>query len=310
MTGNGSHDNGSTDDCVSPPPPIPPDLLGRYSFERDPDSEQDIARYVELEADGETVQHVERVKSEFVFGIEHIVWDVTTDKDRYWVITELTNLYSQKHFPSFDYTLSFHVGLMMRMRSRPQGADVEESTPFDEVLRRQEQAKHRLDRAVEAEDFQAVGMVLREALLSLIAALRRRVDVSHIGDQPKDADFAAWMNLLFDALCPGSSNKELRQHLKNTARETWQLVNWLTHDRNANAAACSIADHACDTLIGHARQILERHRTDKTDHCPVCQSRYVRTHFDVSIPPDGDYYVTCASCHWSSRGEAGADHGA
>lgn len=310
MSGNGSPDSGSSDDCVFPPSPMPPDQLRRYSFERDPDSEQDIAGYVELEADGETVQHVERVKSEFIFGVEHIVWDVTTDKDRYWVITELTNLYSQKHFPSLDYTLSFHIGLMMRMRSRPEGADVENATPFDEVLRRQEQAKHRLDRAVEAEDFQAVGMVLREALLSLIAALRRRVDVPNAGDQPKEADFAGWVNLLFDVLCPGSSNKELRQHLKNTARETWQLVNWLTHDRNANATACSIADHACDTLIGHSRQIVERRRSDKTDECPVCHSRHVRTHFDISIPPDGDYYVTCAVCHWSSQRPKAVEGGA
>lgn len=73
---------------------MPSGELGRYTFERDPDSEQDIARYVEMEADRENVQHVERVKSEF--GIEHVVWDVTTDKDRYWVITELRNLYSQR----------------------------------------------------------------------------------------------------------------------------------------------------------------------------------------------------------------------
>jgi hypothetical protein len=302
-------DENGNDECTIPPPPMPAGELGRYTFERDPDSEQDIVRYVEIEADGENVQHVERIKSEFIFGIEHVVWDVTTDKDRYWVITELTNLYSQRHFPSLDYTLSFHVGLMMRMRSRPEGANVEEASPFDEVFRRQEQARHRLDRAVEPEDFQAVGMSLREILLSLVAALRRRVDVSLAGERPKDADFTAWSALLFDALCPGSSNKELRQHLKTTARETWQLVNWLTHDRDASSTACSIAAHACDTLVGHANQILERHRTDKTDHCPVCRSRQMRTHFDISIPPDGDYYVTCGSCHWSSRpvrGENGA----
>lgn len=187
------------------------------------------------------------------------------------------------------------------MRSRPQGADVEEPSPFDEVLRRQEQAKHRLDCAVEAEDFQAVGMLLRECLLSLVPALRRRVDTPAHIERPKDADFIAWSAWLFDSLCPGSSNKELRQHLKNTSRETWQLVNWLTHDRSANETACSIAVHTCDTLVGHAVQVLERYRTDKTDRCPVCNLRQVRTHFDISIPPDGDYYLTCGSCRWSSH---------
>lgn len=301
MLGNSDPEASGNDDCTLPPPPMPAEELGRYNLERDPESEQDIARYVEKEAPGEQVHNVERVKSEFLVGVEHVIWDVITDKDRYWVITELTNLYSQRHFPSLDYTLSFHVGLMMRMRSRPQGADVEEPSPFDEVFRRQEQAKHRLDRAVEAEDFQAVGMLLRECLLSLVQALRRRADTPAHAERPKDADFISWSALLFDALCPGSSNKELRQHLKNTAREAWQLVNWLTHDRSANETPCSIAVHACDTLVGHAVQVLERHRTDKTYRCPVCNSRHMRTHFGISIPPDGDYYLTCGSCGWSSH---------
>lgn len=105
-----------------PSHPVPPEELGRYAVTRDPHRESDIARYVEGQAPEESVNHVELVTAEFVVGIEHEVWDVTTDADRYWVITNLTNLYSQRHFPSLDYTLSFHVGLMMRLRSRPDGA--------------------------------------------------------------------------------------------------------------------------------------------------------------------------------------------
>jgi len=169
---------GPSDDCVLPPPPMPAKESDRYSIDRDPDSEQDIARYVEIEARDERVQHVEKVKTEYVLGEEHVVWDVTTDRNRWWVITGLTNLYSQTLFPSLDYTLSFHVGLMMRMRSRPDSADVADPSPFDEVFRRQAQAKDRLDRAVEAEDYQGVGMLLRECLLSLTGALRRRVPLA------------------------------------------------------------------------------------------------------------------------------------
>ena len=118
---------------------MPAEEVGRYSVERDPAAEQDITNYVHGQARDETVQHVERVKTEYVMGEPHEIWDVTTDKNRWWVITNLTNLYLQKHFPSLDYTLSFHVGLMMRLRSRPEGADSSEPDPFDEVLRRQEQ---------------------------------------------------------------------------------------------------------------------------------------------------------------------------
>jgi hypothetical protein len=127
-----------TDDCIIAHP-IPPAEVGRYSVIRDPDAEQDIANYVHGQAADETVQHVEKVKTEYIMGDAYEIWDVTTDKDRWWVITNLTNLYSQKHFPSLDYTLSFHIGLMMRLRSR-EGGSYGESDPFDEVMRRQEQA--------------------------------------------------------------------------------------------------------------------------------------------------------------------------
>jgi hypothetical protein len=81
-------------DCVVPAHPIPVEELGRYSIERDPHREKDIADYVEIEARGETVKHVEKVKEEVIIGEQFEVWDVTTDKDRWWVITNLTNLYS------------------------------------------------------------------------------------------------------------------------------------------------------------------------------------------------------------------------
>jgi hypothetical protein len=298
---DGDADKPDTSDCVVPSHAIPAEELGRYSVERDTHREKDIADYVESQARGESVQHVERVKQEVVLGDVYEIWDVTTDKDRWWVVTNLTNLYSQRHFPSLDYTLSFHIGLMMRLRSRPDGVRGDDPSPFDDVFRRQEQAKERFDVAVEAEDYQAVGMHLRECLLSLIGVVRRRVVLAETAERPQDANFVAWSGLLSDELCRGASNKELRQYLKGTAKDAWQLVNWLTHDRSANKTACSIGIHGCDNVVGHFVQILERERTDRTEQCPICNSRNIRTHFDISIQPDGDYYVTCGVCDWSSH---------
>src|SRR6266550_893984 len=85
------------DDCVLPPPPMPAGDLARYSPSRDPDSEQDIARYVEIESNGEeVVQNVELIKTEIVVGQRYEIWDIITDKERWWVIEPPTNLYSQK----------------------------------------------------------------------------------------------------------------------------------------------------------------------------------------------------------------------
>jgi hypothetical protein len=264
----------------------------------------DIAGYMEIEAPDENVQHVEKIKREIVLGDAYDIWEATTDKGRWWVITNATNLYSQKHFPSLDYTLSFHIGLMMRLRSRTDSVDGSDPSPFDEVLRRGEQASSKHDNAVEAEDYQAVGMLLRESLISLIGALRRRTEILDGVDHPEGSNFIAWAEVLTNQLCAGGTNKKLRRHIKNIAKETWQLVNWLTHARSANKTASSIAIHSCQTVIGHFIQILQRDRTDKTDECPICKSRNVRTHFDISIQPDGDYYMSCAVCEWTNHPEA------
>ena len=301
MTEDGTGNNENNGCTLPPSHPLPAESLARYSPERDPHSERDIADYVEAEAPNATVQNVEKVKQEIVLGAVYEIWDVVTDKDRFWVIDNPTNLYSQRHFPSLDYTLSFHIGLMMRVRSHSDGLNSRDPSPFDEVFRRLEQAQNRHDRAVEAEDYQSVGMQLRECLISLIGALRRRVQLDSNEERPQDANFLAWSALLMNTLCHGASNKELRRHLKNVAKETWQLVNWLTHDRAANKTASLIALHDCDTIIGHFVHVLQRQRTDRTDQCPLCKSRHIRTHFDISIGPDGDYYVTCGSCNWSSH---------
>jgi hypothetical protein len=289
------------DQCVIHDHPVPPEEVGRYSVERDPAAEQDIANYIHAEASDEAVQHVERVKTEYVMGDAYEIWDVTTDKNRWWVITNPTNLYLQKYFPSLDYTLSFHVGLMMRVRSRPQGPDASDPDPFDEVFRRQEQAKQRHERAVEAVDYQAVGMQLRECLISLVTVVRRRIELKPDLERPQDANFVGWAEVLLNQLCAGRKNKELRQYMKAASEKTWQLVNWLTHDRDANKTASSIAIHGCDMLVGHYIQILMRERTDSTEICPRCSSRNIRTHFDIAIEPDGAYFDTCGACDWSNH---------
>ena len=311
--GNDTNDTPGDEDedaCVTPDGfALPPEEMGRYSAERDWDREQDIANYVESQARDETLQHVEKIKSEYILGTEYECWDVITDKDRYWVIDGPTNLYSQKHFPSLDYTISFHVGLMMRIRSRYRRVDADDPHPFDEVFRRQEQAEDRLETAVEAEDFQAVGMLLRESLISLSDAARRRVTVRASGTLPQGSNFVGWVAVLARELCAGRSKKVLRHYVTRTAKETWDTVNWLTHHRNADKTSSVIAFHACQTLVGHFAQLLMRRETEAHPECPHCASRHIRTHFDITIGEDGDYYSTCGQCGWSNHPEVAEESG-
>ncbi|MYB40287.1 gamma-glutamylcyclotransferase [Candidatus Saccharibacteria bacterium] len=294
---NSSHDK----ECVIHDHPVPPEELGRYSITRDGAAEQGIAHYVQSEASDEVVQYVEKVKTEYILGEKYEIWDVTTDKDRWWVISNLTNLYSQKHFPSLDYTFSFHLGLMMRIRSRPNGPNASDPSPFDEVLRRMEQTRLLFDRAIEAEEYQTIGMQLRECLISLITVLQRRVKVSEEIGIPQQANFIEWVDVLTNGLCPGKESKEIRQYIKAVATKLWRLVNWLTHARSANKTASMIAMDNCEMIVGHYINLLHLTRTDRSDTCPQCSSRNVRSHYDSFLQPEGAYYETCGVCDWSSH---------
>jgi len=118
----------SDSDCIVPPA-LPKGELHKLLFRHSEHEAQEIKEYVEWQAHGaEKVLHVEKVASERVFGREYDVWDVHTDKERWWVVTSPTNLYSQTLMPSLDYTLSFHIGLMARVAAQrePEGSEAEQ----------------------------------------------------------------------------------------------------------------------------------------------------------------------------------------
>jgi hypothetical protein len=74
-----------------------------------------VQSYMESQAPDLTVEFLQKVYVENVGSVLHAVWDVHTNKDRWWVITNPTNLYSQDQFPNMDYALTFHVGLCIRI---------------------------------------------------------------------------------------------------------------------------------------------------------------------------------------------------
>src|SRR5450755_4773929 len=140
------------------------------------------------------VEHVEKLTSEYVLGRQYDVWDAHTNEGRWWVITNPTNLCSQELIKSMDVALSFHVGLMLRMMALRPPRRSRDEWIFD-VLRRMDVAHANLDRAQEVEDFQAVGMRLRETLLTLGERLAGLVTTVGAAEEPKRGDFKAWADL-------------------------------------------------------------------------------------------------------------------
>jgi hypothetical protein len=277
---------------------MPPEAMGQFVLGRSEREERAIREYVEWQAHGESVTHAEKVKTERLRDRKLDAWDVRTDKDHYWVITNPTNLYSQSLFPSLDYTISFHVGVMERVWAR-QGPPVGEAQRrrLAAVWRRWTQAAEALDAADEAEEFQAVGMRCRECLLNFIKGVRKREMVTDGEAQPKDGDFVAWSGLIAEHIAPGSSLKAVRGYLKALAKEAWQLVNWLTHAGNATRMDADIALDATQSVLAGFGATLVRSERGVTDRCPACSSSRLVTDYPAGADAPGA--AVCESCGWT-----------
>jgi hypothetical protein len=259
------------DDCVIPRP-VPSRALRDVVLENSPPHEaREVADYVEIEAFGERVVHLEKIASERVFQQQHDVWIVHTNKTRWWVVTNPTNLYRQKDFPSVDYLLSFHVGLIARTmsrHSRQAPAPDEEQNRFAAAWRRWEQATENIDTAEEAEDFQAVGMRCRECLLEFVRAISAPEMVPPGVDAPKKADFIHWSELIADHFATGPSAADVRNCLRQMARAAWQYVNWLTHASNAVRSDADLALRATAYVLSTFGSAVVRHERGAPDRCP------------------------------------------
>jgi hypothetical protein len=280
-----------------PPRPIK-HILSSYTLSN-PTSKRAIVDYVESQARGEKVQHAEKMKSERVAGSDHDCWDVHTQRDRYWVITSPTNLYSQDLFSSLDFTLSFHVGVMMRVIALQRGApNAAQRSRLLPVWRRWEQAAESLDSAEEAEDFQAVGMKCRQCLIHLSRSLGRPEIVPNGQEPPQRDNFVGWSDHIANSIAPGESAERIRGHLKAMAKSAWELAAWLTHANGAKRSDAEFVLNATHSVVENFGSAVIRHESGSPESCPVCGSYSLDVGFNPDLPRP--YVWECEACGWQS----------
>jgi hypothetical protein len=280
------------------PPELPKEELHKLLFKSSPQEAQEIKDYVEWQARGEEkVLHAEKVAGERIFGRDYDVWDVHTDKERWWVITSPTNLYSQRLMPSLDYTLSFHVGLMARVAAQrgPEGTDAEQEFLLI-TNRKVTQASDAFDKADEAEEFQSVGMRCRECLLTLIRELENAGDIGAGEDRPKTGDFPAWNERIANAVAPGASADYVRGYLKSTGERAWRLVNWLTHASNATRSDAELALNATSHVINNYAMLVLRRTAEAPERCGRCKSYKITVDWHPELGRNGLYIPRCEAC--------------
>lgn len=238
-----------------------------------PSERQEVLAYFGDQMGDDPVVHLEKVAVERVGANVYDVWDVHCENSRWWAVSCPLNFYSQEDFKSRDVVLTFHIGLMARVFSRVEvPLTVNAAALLPTAWRLWEQAVEAMATGREAEDFQAVGVRLRECLVSFASEVADADLVPEDTETPKKADVVGWSNLLADRLASGSSSEQVRSYVKKLARETWDYVNQLTHAKNAGSYDAEIGVAAVSHFLSTVTAVRMRWAAGDHQRCASCGS--------------------------------------
>lgn len=263
---------------------------------------QEVREYFEWQAPDLKVTFMQKVYSEVVVNTHHDVWDIHTNKDRWWVITGGTNLYSQEQFPNMDLALTFHIGLILRMpRTEEQKEDDLRILPFGSVYQKVEEAGTAVTQAQSLSGYQAVGVRCREALLELISVAQDAAIWTDV--PPQRANFRAWVEIICNQILPSDTNKERRGVLKSALESAWTFTNWLTHSKSATWTDADLAhlliQHAISMTTGAILRVLR----GVPEECPKCGSPQLAPEQGENSAAPGVLWERprCVDCGWTGR---------
>lgn len=265
---------------------------------------QSIVDYLGSQAPDERVNLVQKVYLERLHGVTHEIWDVHSDKQRWWVITEPTNLYSQTQFPNMDLALTFHVGLCFRIpRSDRQTVTDLPVEPLIGCWRAFEQAHAAIRTAQEVDDYQAVGVRCRECLITLVHSVQDAIGPQASAPVLNRSNVVGWAEVIADAVLAGSSQKARRQLLKSSAKAAWDFVNWLTHARHAHFHDAEAALAATEQTLSLFTTACIRHLRGVPDCCPSCGSQRLAPQrgIDAEQPEKIFERPVCSVCNWAGE---------
>ena len=266
------------------------------------DETEGVREYFEWQAPDLEITFMQKVYSETVLNARHDVWDIHTTKDRWWVITDPTNLYSQDQFPNMDLALTFHIGLCLRIpRTREQQANDRRILPFGTVFSKLTDVVDAVSQSQNLADYQAVGVRCRETLLEFISVAQDAAVWTE--NPPKRADFRSWTEVICNDLLPGSSNKERRGSIKSALESAWTFANWLTHAKSGTwtdaEMACDLTQHA----VGMAVSLVIRALRGVPSECPDCGSPRLEPEEGENSEAPGIVWERprCSDCGWAGR---------
>lgn len=128
-----------------------------------------------------------------------------------------------------------------------------ELTGWDRIERSVGEIRFRLTEAENAEQFQAIGLLCRETIISLAQEVYDRERHPPLdGVETSETDAKRMLDSYIVAELPGTENESLRRHAKSTNA----LANELTHKRTATLKLAKLCSSSCINLVNLIR-ILE-----------------------------------------------------
>lgn len=117
---------------------------------------------------------------------------------------------------------------------------------WNRVDRALQKARTQLSRAREEEDFQTVGLLCREVLISTAQAVYEPNRHPPLDDElPSETDVKRQLDSYFAAELTGNSNEPMRKH----ARSALDLANTLQHKRTATFRLASLSLEATSSVV-------------------------------------------------------------
>lgn len=268
-----------------------------------------VTGYMASQAPDLEVTFLQKMHVENVLDHQHHVWDVHCDndnggKERWWVITNPTNLYSQEQFPNMDLAITFHVGLCLRIprSEKPKLADVPVE-PLAACFRMVSEATDALATAQEVSDYQAIGVRCREAMVAFVGAAQVVIPWTAREEPPKGADVKGWADHVCNTTLAGASHAERRILFKNLMKSAWDFTNWLAHAKGSKwqdtEAAVATVEHA----LGLYASLVIRHAREVPETCPACGSHRLSPERGVhtGVPDAAWERPVCDKCGWTGE---------
>lgn len=254
-----------------------------------------IRDYVNSQSHDDPAGLVQKVGSRRVMGRVHDMYDVHCERSRWWVITDPTNLYLQDDFPEVEQALIFHLGLGIFLAecSRAELPEAEEER-VSGAWRRFKQALSDLDDAGESEDYQAVGIKCRDALLAVVRDHMAAEWVGKVEEPPKVSDFKGWGNIFAERLADG----RVRSYITALVDKTWDLSVWLQHNANATPDDAELVLDATGHYLSALGRLIHRSDHGEPERCPRCGSYRLDDDVEMVDEPEVGMLdsIICGSC--------------